>query len=120
MTVTIYHNPRCSKSRQTLALLQQQGLIPEVIEYLKTPPDTGTLTALMDCLGLTDPRAAMRKKEAAYKEQNLDDPARSRNDLIKAIAEHPVLLERPIVVTAKGARICRPPELVQEILPENP
>lgn len=117
MTATIYHNPRCSKSREALALIRARNIEPDIIEYLKNPPDETVLIALMDTLGITDPRDAMRKKEALYKEHRLDDPAKDRAALIQAIARNPVLLERPIVVTAKGARICRPPALVEKLLP---
>ncbi len=113
--VTIYHNPRCSKSRQTLALLKDKGIEPEVVEYLKTPPSKETIAQLLDQLGM-EPRDAMRRKEAVYKELNLADTALSRDALIQAMAENPILIERPIV-TAKGkAAMGRPPEAVLEIL----
>ena len=111
----IYHNPRCSKSRATLALLQQRGVEPEVVEYLKTPPDRETLTALLRQLGI-GPRELLRKGEAEYRELNLSDPALSDDALIAAMVEHPKLIERPIVVAGGQARVGRPPERVLEIL----
>ena len=115
MSVTIYHNPRCSKSRQTLALLRERGIEPEVVEYLKTPPDTARLGALLDMLGLA-PRDVMRRKEAPYTELGLDDPTLGRDALIAAMAAHPILIERPIVVSGPKAALGRPPEAVLAIL----
>lgn len=115
MPVTIYHNPRCSKSRQTLALLEERGVKPQIIEYLKRPPDAATLKALLRLLGL-EPRELMRKKEAAYKELRLGDPGLSEDHLIQAMVENPILIERPIVVSGKSAALGRPPEAVLEIL----
>ena len=115
MTVTIYHNPRCSKSRQTLALLRERGIEPEVVEYLKTPPDAARLGALLDMLGLA-PRDLMRRKEAPYKDLGLDDPTLGRDALIAAMVSNPILIERPIVVAGPKATLGRPPEAVLEIL----
>lgn len=116
MSVTIYHNPRCTKSRQTLKLLRDQGIEPRVVEYLKTPPTKAELTRLLDMLGKA-PREIMRKKEAPYKEQDLGRQDLDRDHLLDAILEHPVLLERPIVVIDdEKAAIGRPPENVLEIL----
>ena len=115
MTVTIYHNPRCSKSRQTLNLLQEKGVEPEIVEYLKTPPDTETLTQLLDMLGL-EPRDLMRKKEKEYLENDLANPALSRDELIAAMVTNPKLIERPIVVQGSKAALGRPPESVLDIL----
>ncbi|MDF1794513.1 MAG: arsenate reductase (glutaredoxin) [Thalassobaculaceae bacterium] len=115
MTVRIYHNPRCSKSRQTLALLQQKGVVPEIVEYLKTPPSAADLDAMLAAMGL-EPRAAMRRKEAPYKDLGLDDPALDRAALIKAMVDNPILIERPIVVNGTKAAMGRPPEAVLEIL----
>jgi len=115
MSITIYHNPRCSKSRQTLALLQERGIEPVVIEYLKTPPDATTLKALLGKLKLSA-RELMRTKEAVYKENGLADPQLSETALIKAMVEHPVLIERPIVVNGNRAALGRPPENVLTIL----
>jgi len=115
LAVTIYHNPRCSKSRQTLALLNERGLDVEIVEYLKTPPDVATLGKLLDGLGL-EPRDLMRKKEAPYKDLGLDDPGLDRAALIAAMAENPILIERPIVVAGGRVALGRPPEAVLEIL----
>ena len=115
MAVTIYHNPRCSKSRQTLALLQDQGIEPEVVEYLKDTPDAKTLDGFLKQLDM-EPRALMRRKEAPYKELGLDDPGLSREALIAAMVEHPILIERPIVVKGKKVALGRPPEKVLDIL----
>lgn len=115
MTVEIYHNPRCSKSRQTLQLLNNQGIEPEIVEYLKTPPDRATLERILDMLGL-EPRDLMRKKEKEYKENNLADPDLSREQLIDAMIAHPKLIERPIVIKNGKAALGRPPEKVLEII----
>jgi arsenate reductase len=115
MSVTIYHNPRCSKSRQTLELLQQQGQEPAIVEYLKTPPDRDELVAILDMLGL-EPRDLMRKKEPEYKENNLDNQSLGRDELIDAMLRYPKLIERPIVIANGKAAIGRPPETVLEIL----
>lgn len=114
-TVTIYHNPRCSKSRQTMALLEEQGVQPEVVEYLKTPPDEAQLRAILDMLNIP-PRQLLRKTEAIYKDLNLKDANLSDEQLIEAMLEHPKLIERPIVVRGNQAAIGRPPETVLEIL----
>lgn len=115
MAVTIYHNPRCSKSRETLALLNERGLDVEIVEYLETPPDAATLARLLDRLGL-EPRDLMRKKEAPYKDLGLDDPSLDRAVLIAAMVENPVLIERPIVVAGGRVALGRPPEAVLRIL----
>ncbi len=115
MSVKIYHNPRCSKSRQALELLHEQGLEPEIVEYLKTPPDHATLDRLLTTLGL-EPRDLMRRKEKEYKEAGLSDPGLTRDQLIDAMIEHPKLIERPIVVKGKKAALGRPPEKVLDIL----
>lgn len=115
MQVTIYHNPRCSKSRATLALLTERGIEPEVIEYLKTPPSPGTLRQILGMLNL-GPRELMRKKESVYKEAGLDNEALSDDELIDAMITHPILIERPIVLANNKAAIGRPPESVLEIL----
>lgn len=118
MTVTIYHNPRCSKSRQTLKLLEQHSLDLKVIEYLKTPPDREELGRLLDLLDL-GPRGLIRTGEPAYRENRLDDESLDREQLIGAMVEHPILIERPIVVAGNQARIGRPPERVLEIIPQS-
>ena len=115
MTVTIYHNPRCSKSRQALDLLRERGVEPQIVEYLETPPNARTLEHLLDMLGL-EPRELMRKKEKEYKENGLADPALSREGLIAAMVDHPKLIERPIVVKDDEAVLGRPPEAVLGIL----
>ncbi len=115
MTIQIYHNPRCSKSRATLALLQEKGFEPEVIDYLKTPPAVETLEALARALGMT-PEQMIRRGEAAFAEAGLDRPGIDDTALFRAIHEHPILLQRPIVVAGDRARIGRPPEAVLEIL----
>ena len=115
VSVTIYHNPRCSKSRETLALLNERGHEVHIVEYLKTPPDAPTLASLLAGLGL-EPRELMRKTEAAYKELGLDDPALDRAALIAAMARNPVLIERPIVVAGPRMALGRPPEAVLDIL----
>ncbi len=115
MSVTIYHNARCSKSRQTLALLEEKGQAINIVEYLKTPPDADTIKSLLQKLDM-QPRELMRKKEAAYKENNLANANLSDSDLIDAMLENPILIERPIVVANGKAAIGRPPENVLEIL----
>ena len=115
MSVTIWHNPRCSKSRQTLALLEENGVTPEVLLYLDTPPSIEDLDATLNKLGL-EPRDAMRRKEAPYKDLNLSDEDKSRDDLIAAMVNNPILIERPIVIKGNEARIGRPPEQVLEII----
>ena len=115
MTATIYHNPRCSKSRQTLELLQQQGLDIEIIEYLKTPPTAKQLEEILHRLAL-EPRDLMRKGEAEYRELGLDNPGLSRAELIAAMVAHPRLIERPVVLHQDKAALGRPPETVLEIL----
>jgi len=115
MTVRIYHNPRCSKSRQTLQLLEDRSIAPQVIKYLETPPDAATLSDLLDMLGL-EPRELMRKKEMEYKESGADNPGLSRDELIALMVNHPKLIERPIVVSGGKAALGRPPERVLEII----
>ena len=113
--VEIYHNPRCSKSRKTLELLKDKGLEPEVIEYLKTPPAAKTLEKLLDQLGMT-PIELMRTRESIFKELKLGGGDVSDEQLVGAMVAHPVLIERPIVVSGGKARLGRPPEQVLEIL----
>ena len=113
--VTIYHNPRCSKSRATLELLRTQGIEPKIIEYLKTPPVQAELARLLDLLGM-QPRELMRRKEAEYRELGLDDSSLTKRDLIRAMHETPKLIERPIVLANGRAALGRPPEQVLEIL----
>lgn len=113
--ITIFHNPRCSKSRQTLQLLNENGVEPEIVEYLKVGVCQDTVESLLSKLGV-EPRAMMRTKEAEYKEQNLGDDNVSRDALINAIVATPKLLERPIVVNGDKAAIGRPPENVLDII----
>ena len=115
MSVKIYHNPRCSKSRQTLAILEEQGIEPEVIKYLETPPTEAELSDILTMLG-REPRELMRKGEDPYKENNLADDGLSRDALIAAMVANPILIERPIVVTGGKAAVGRPPESVLDIL----
>ena len=113
--VTIYHNPRCSTSRNALALLQERGIEPRVIEYLKTPPSRAELKAIAKATG--EPlRALVRAKQAEYAELGLEDTALTDDQLIDAMLAHPVLINRPIVVTSRGARLGRPLERVLEVL----
>lgn len=111
----IYHNPRCGTSRTTLQTLQDRGLTPEIVNYLETPLNRTQLADLIQDAGLTV-RQAMRSKESIYRELNLDDPALSDRQLLDAMAEHPILMNRPFVVTDKGTRLCRPAAIVEEIL----
>ena len=115
MSTKIYHNPRCSKSRQTLELLNDKGVETEVIEYLNTPPDAETLEKILNGLGM-EPRELMRKGQDEYKALNLADENLSREDLIKAMIENPILIERPIVITDKGIAIGRPIDNVEKII----
>ncbi|WP_456404939.1 arsenate reductase (glutaredoxin) [Thiolapillus sp.] len=115
MSIKIYHNPRCSKSRQTLQLLKEHQVEPEIFEYLKTPPSREELEQVLDMLGL-EPRELMRTKEKEYKELGLDNPDLSRDQLIDAMLKTPKLIERPIVIKDGKAAIGRPPEKVLEIL----
>ena len=115
MPVTLYHNPRCSKSRQALKLLEEKGVQPEIVKYLDTPPDHATLARILEMLGL-EPRELMRNKEKEYKELGLNDPRLTREQLIDAMVAHPRLIERPIVIKDGKAALGRPPESVLEIL----
>jgi arsenate reductase len=115
MRVTMYHNPKCSKSRETLALLVARGLEPRVVEYLKTPPTAQELEAILDKLGL-EPRALLRTKEPAYVAAGLQDPRLTRAELVAGMIRYPSVIERPIVVHGARAAIGRPPEKVLEIL----
>lgn len=117
MPVTIYHNPACGTSRNTLAMIRASGEEPEVIEYLKTPPSREALVALISRMGIT-PRALLRRKGTPYDDLGLDDPKWSDDALIDVMLAHPILIERPIVVTDKGVRLCRPSERVRDILPK--
>ena len=118
MTVTIYHNPACGTSRNTLAMIRQSGVEPDVIEYLKTPPSRETLVGLIATMGMTA-RALLREKGTPYRDLGLDDPKWSDDELIDQMLAHPILINRPIVVTPKGTRLCRPSEAVIDLL-DNP
>lgn len=113
--VSIYHNPRCSKSRQTLQLLREQGIEPIIIEYLKSPPTPAQLSEILQLLD-KNPRDLMRQKEVEYQDNGLDNPSLSQEQLIAAMLAHPILIERPIVLANGKAAIGRPPEKVLEIL----
>ena len=116
-TVTIYHNPDCGTSRNVLALIRNSGEEPTVIEYLKTPPDRATLMVLIAAMGVSA-RAVLREKGTPYAELDLGNPKWSDDDLIGFMLQHPILINRPIVVTPLGTRLCRPSEAVLDILPQ--
>jgi len=118
MSVIIYHNPRCSKSRATLELLQQRGLNPKVVEYLKTPPDVSELRQLARKLELK-PKDFLRTGESAWRKLGLDPDSFDKTGLVQLMSDHPILIERPIVVCGERARIGRPPEAVLEIVTES-
>jgi arsenate reductase (glutaredoxin) len=118
MAVTIYHNPSCGTSRNTLAMIRQSGEQPEIIEYLKTPPTRERLIELLSSMRMR-PRELLRRKGSPYDELGLDEPKWSDDELITLMLEHPILINRPIVVTSKGVRLCRPSEVVLDIL-SNP
>ena len=116
-TATIYHNPACGTSRNTLALIRNAGIEPTIIEYLRTPPTRGQLAALIAAAGL-GVREALREKGTPFDELGLGDPALSDDQLLDAMLAHPILINRPFVVTPLGTRLCRPSELVLDILPQ--
>ena len=118
MTVTIYHNPACGTSRNTLVMIRQSGVEPQVIEYLKTPPSRSRIIELVTAAGLSL-RDAIRRKDTPFEALGLADPSLSEADLLDAIATNPILFNRPFVETPLGTRLCRPSELVLDIL-ENP
>ncbi|WP_106753096.1 arsenate reductase (glutaredoxin) [Pannonibacter carbonis] len=118
MTITIYHNPACGTSRNTLAMIRRSGEEPRIVEYLQTPPDRGALVDLIRRAGLSV-RQVLREKGTPYAELGLGDPRLSDDHLLDAMMQHPILINRPLVVTPKGVRLCRPSEVVLEILP-NP
>ena len=115
MSVTIYHNPLCGTSRKTLEILRESGTEPNVVEYLKAPPTREDLKRLYDRAGIS-PRDGLRAKEPLAKELGLDRPDVSEDEILDAMMEHPVLIERPLVETDKGVRLCRPQDVVREIL----
>ncbi len=114
--ITIWHNARCSKSRRVLELIREAGFEPRIVDYLSDPPDRETLTSVLDAAGLT-PRELMRPTEPTYAELGLDDPGIDDAALIEAMLREPLLINRPVVITSSGARLCRPPEKVLELLP---
>lgn len=118
MAITIYHNPACGTSRNTLAMIRQSGEEPEIIEYLKTPPTREMLVDLMQCMGI-GPRELLRQKGTPYADLDLGNPKWTDDQLIDFMMQHPILINRPIVVTPLGVKLCRPSEMVLDILP-NP
>ena len=114
--VTIYHNPTCSTSRKVLGMLRDAGFEPRIIEYLKTPASRNELKTLLTRMDMT-PRQLLRRKGSLFGQLGLDDPAKSDDILLDALQSHPILMERPIVTTERGTRICRPAELVRDLLP---
>ena len=120
MSVTIYHNPKCGTSRNTLELIRAAGIEPKIIEYIKTPPSRDELLGLMKAMGFSSPRQLMRHKEPIYTELGLDDQVWSDDQLLDAMLDQPKLIERPIVITPLGTRICRPSETVLEVLETPP
>jgi arsenate reductase (glutaredoxin) len=118
MSVTIYHNPSCGTSRNTLAMIRQSGEEPEIIEYLKTPPSRAMLKSLIARMGVPV-REVIRIKGTPYQELGLDDPSLTDDQLLDAMLAHPILINRPIVVTTKGVKLCRPSEAVLDILPAD-
>lgn len=115
MPVTIYHNPRCSKSREALKLIQGRGIRPAIVEYLETPPSAAELKRILQMLGIPA-RRLLRVKEKAYKAVGLDNPKLSEDQIVAAMVKHPILIERPIVIAGKRAILGRPPETVLKIL----
>ena len=115
MTVTVYHNPRCSKSRAAMEYLEENGIETEVVKYMDSPPDANDIKELLSMLGMS-PRELMRKHEKVFKDAGLDDPTFTDDELIEAMAQCPSLIERPIVVNNGKAVLARPPETVQDIL----
>jgi arsenate reductase (glutaredoxin) len=118
MSVTIYHNPACGTSRNTLAMIRNAGIEPQIIEYLKNPPSRDTLKDLIARAGLTV-RGLLREKGTPFADLGLDNPALSDEQLLDAMQAHPILINRPLVVTPLGVRLCRPSEAVLDILPDS-
>jgi len=115
MKVKIYHNPACGTSRTVMAMLKDRGIEPEVVEYLKTPPTRADMQKLLQDMGMK-PRDILRRRGTPYEELNLDNPALTDGDILDALGKHPILMERPVVVTARGTRVCRPADLVNDLL----
>lgn len=118
-TTRIYHNPQCGTSRNVLALIRHAGIEPEVVDYLRTPPDRATLLGLQSSMQMT-PRQLLRRKGTPFEVLGLDDAKLTDDALIDAMLAHPILIERPIVVSPKGTRLCRPSETVLDLLPAGP
>src|SRR5262245_44167703 len=114
-TIEIWHNPRCSKSRQALELLKKKGVEPKIVFYLEAPPSAARLKEILELLGM-GPRELMRKQAPPYRELDLDNPARTPGELVAALTEHPILIERPIVIAGKRAVVARPPERALELI----
>ena len=115
MTVTIWHNPKCATSRKVLGLIRAKGIEPKIVEYLKDPPSTGEIKAALKEMGI-GPRALLRRRGTPYDDLGLDKPKWTDPELIAAMVRHPLLIERPVVRTIKGTRLCRPAERLEEIL----
>jgi arsenate reductase (glutaredoxin) len=115
VAVTIWHNPKCATSRKVLDMIRAAGISPQVVDYVKTPPSAAAIRSALKAMGMK-PRALLRRKGTPYEELGLDDPKLTDSALIAAMHEHPILIERPVVQTPKGARLCRPPERLHEIL----
>ena len=117
MTVTIWHNPKCATSRKVLEMIRVAGVTPQVVDYVKAPPSTAALKAALKAMAMK-PRALLRRKGTPYDELGLDDPKWTDRQLLELMVRHPILINRPIVVTPLGTRLCRPAELVLDILPK--
>ena len=115
MAITIWHNPKCATSRKVLALIRAKGIEPRIVEYLKDPPGAGEIRAVLKAMGL-GPRELLRRRGTPYDDLGLDQPKWTDAELIAAMAKHPILIERPVVRTGKGTRLCRPPDRLKDIL----
>jgi arsenate reductase len=115
VTVTIWHNPKCSTSRKVLDMIRAEGIAPKVVDYVKTPPSGAEIKAVLKEMGI-NPRDLLRRRGTPYDELGLDDQDKTDAELIAAMASHPILIERPVVRSGKGTRLCRPPERVKELL----
>jgi arsenate reductase len=115
MKVTIWHNPKCATSRKVLELIRKQGVEPHIVDYVKTPPSAAEIKAVLKEAGLS-PRELLRRRGTPYEDLGLDNPGKSDAQLLEAMAKHPILIERPVVRTAKGTRLCRPVERLRDIL----
>ena len=116
MKIKIYHNPKCGTSRTVMGMIRDAGIEPEVIEYLETPPSRAEMVKLLKDMGMR-PRQILRRRGTPYDELGLDNEALSDDELLTALGEHPILMERPVVVSPKGTRVCRPADLVKDLLP---